>query len=188
TNVQLASTVAAGATVKGWMDFPVTAGTQLANLKLQLGSMPLNETLVVMPFTGAFHPEHYADHLSPQSLTIYYNFKGYTLVYHLMSVDVGFSYDGVQAHAGQQFYILNWSVDNANGVDVSPGYGFDYIRLIINGADRPPTYNTLPNIFKAGSKAVGGRVVYSAPVGMQALSIGFLIQLYSGQNTYQTNL
>ena len=188
TNVQLASAVQQGATVKGWIDFPVAAGTQLANLKLQLGSMALNETLVVVPFTGAFHPERYLNHISSQSLTIYYNFKGYTLVYHLMSVDVRYSYNGVQASAGQQFYVLNWSVDNANGADVSPGLGFDYIRLIINGADRPPIYNTLPSTFKAGAKAVGGRVVYGAPAGMHELSIGFLFQLSPGQSTYQTSL
>lgn len=188
TNVQLASAVQQGATLSGWIDFPVAAGTQLANLKLQLGSMVLNETLVVVPFTGAFHPERYLNHLSSQSLTIYYNFKGYTLVYHLRSVDVRYSYNGVEASAGQQFYVLNWSVDNANGADVSPGLGFDYIRLVVNGADRPPIYNTLPSIFKAGSRAVGGRVVYGAPVGMNVLSIAFLFQLSPGQNTYQTSL
>ncbi len=188
TNVQLASTVQQGATVKGWIDFPVAAGTQLAGLKLQLGSMVLNEMLVVVPFTGAFHPEQYQHHLSPQSLTIYYSFKGDTLVYHLVGVDVRYSYNGVQAKAGQQYYVLNWSVDNANGVDVSPGFGFDYIRLIVNGADRPPIDNTLPYTFKAGSKAVGGRVVYGAPAGMKSFSVGFLYQLEPGQNTYQVNL
>jgi hypothetical protein len=188
TNVQLASAVQKGATVNGWIDFPVAAGIQLANLKLQLGSMVLNETLVVVPFTGAFHPEQYLNHLSPQSLTIYYSFRGYTLVYHLMSVDVRYSYNGVQAGAGQQFYALNWSVDNANGADVSPGLGYDYIRLIVNGADRPPIYNTLPSNFKAGAKAIGGQVVYGAPMGMHVLSIGFLFQLSPGQNTYQTSL
>jgi hypothetical protein len=188
TNVQLASAVQQGAIVKGWIDFPVAAGAQLANLKLQLGSMVLNEMLVVVPFTGVFHPEQYLNHLSPQSLTIYYNFKGYTLVYHLMSVDVRYSYNGVQARAGQQFYVLNWSVDNANGADVSPGLGFDYMRLIVNGADRPPIDNTLPYTFKAGAKGVGGRVVYGAPVGMKVLSIGFLFQLYAGESTYQTSL
>ena len=141
-----------------------------------------------MPFTGAFHPERYLNHLSSQSLIIYYNFKGYTLVYHLMSVDARYSYNGVEASAGQQFYVLNWSVDNTNGADVSPGFGFDYIRLVINGANRPPVYNTLPYTFKAGSKSVGGRVVYSAPVGMHDLTIGFLVQLSPGQNTYQTSL
>ena len=188
TNVQLASTVQQGATVNGWIDFPVAAGTQLANLKLQLGSMVLNETLVVVPFTGAFHPERYLNHLSPQSLTIYYSFKGYTLAYHLMSVDVRYSYNGVEARAGQQFYVLNWSVDNANGADVSPGFGFDYIRLIVNGADRPPIDNTLPYTFKAGPKAIGGRVVYGAPSGMKSLSIAFLYQLAPGQDSYQVNL
>ncbi|HEU0001141.1 MAG TPA: hypothetical protein VFQ36_09600, partial [Ktedonobacteraceae bacterium] len=143
TNVQLASNVLPGATVKGWIDFPVAIGTQLANLKLQLGSVVLNETLVVVPFTGAFHPEQYLNHLYPQTLTIYYTFKGYTLVYHLTSVDVRYSYNGVQVRAGQQYYVLNLSVDNTNGADVSPGLGFDYIRLIVNGADRPPNANTL---------------------------------------------
>ena len=188
TNVQLASAVSQGATVKGWIDFPVAAGTQLAKLKLQLGSAVLNETLVVVPLTGAFHPEQYLNHLSPQSLVIYYTFKNYTLTYHLMSVDVRYSYNGVQAKAGQQFYVLNWSVDNPNGVDISPGYGFDYIRMVVNGADNPPAYNTLPYTFKAGSKGIGGRVVYSAPAGIKAFSVAFLIQLAAGQYSYQVNL
>ena len=188
TTVQLASTVQPGATVKGWIDFPAAADTQLGVLKLQLGSTVLNETLVVVPFSGAFHPEQYLNQLSPQTLTIYYNFKGYTLAYNLMSVDARYSYNGVQVKAGQQYYVLNWSVDNTNGSDVSPGYGFDYMRLIVNGADRPPTDNTLPNIFKAGSKSVGGRVVFIAPAGMKIVSIAFLLQLSPGQNSYQVNL
>jgi hypothetical protein len=69
-----------------------------------------------------------------------------------------------------------------------PGLGYDYIRLIVNGADRPPIYNTLPYTFKAGAKAIGGRVVYGAPTGMHELSIGFLFQLSPGQNTYQISL
>ncbi len=148
----------------------------------------LNETLVVVPFSGAFHPEQYLNQLSPQTLTIYYNFKGYTLAYNLMSVDARYSYNGVQVKAGQQYYVLNWSVDNTNGSDVSPGYGFDYMRLIVNGADRPPIDNTLPNIFKAGSKGVGGRVVFIASAGMTIVSIAFLLQLSPGQDTYQVNL
>ncbi len=188
TNVQLASAVPAGATLKGWIDFPVATGTQLAKLKLQLGSMVLNETLVLVPFTGAFHPEQYVNHLSQQSLVIYYNFKGYTLTYHLVSVDVRYSYNGVQARAGQQFYVLNWSVDNPNGADVSPGFGFDYIRFVVNGADRPPIDNTLPYTFKAGSKGIGGRVVYGAQAGMKAFSVAFLYQLSPGQNSYGVNL
>ena len=188
TNVQLASAVSQGATVKGWIDFPVAAGTQLAKLKLQLGSMVLNETLVLVPFTGTFHPEQYLDHLSPQSLVIYYSFKGYTLTYHLMSVDVRHSYNGIQATAGQQFYVLNWSVDNPSGADVSPGFGFDYMRLVVNGADRPPIDNTLPYTFKAGAKGIGGRVVFGAPVGMNAFSVAFLYQLSPGQNSYDVNL
>jgi len=188
TNVQLASAVPTGATVKGWIDFPVAAGTQLAKLKLQLGSTVLNEMLVLVPLTGAFHPEQYLDHLSPQSLVIYYNFKGYTLTYHLLSVDVRYSYNGVQARAGQQYYVLNWSVDNPNGADVSPGLGFDYIRLVVNGADRPPGDNTLPYTFKAGAKGIGGRVVYIAPKGMNAFSVAFLYQLSPGQDSYGVNL
>lgn len=188
TNVQLASAVPQGATIKGWIDFPVAAGTQLAKLKLQLGSIVLNETLVLVPFTGAFHPEQYLNRLSPQSLVIYYSFKGYTLTYHLLSVDVRYSYNGMQARAGQQFYVLNWSVDNPNGADVSPGFGFDYIRLVVNGADRPPIDNTLPNTFKAGAKGIGGRVVYGAPAGMKAFSVAFLYQLSPGQNSYDFSL
>lgn len=188
TNVQLASSVQPGATVKGWIDFPVATDTQLAKIQLQLGSAVLNEYLVVIPFTGAFHPDQYLNHVTPQSYTVYYNFKGYTLVYHLTSVDVRNSYNGIQCHVGQQFYVLNWSVDNPNGVDVSPGLGFDYIRLIVNGTDRPPQYNSLPYTFKAGSKGVGGHVVYGGPAGLKVIPFAFLIQLAQGQDTYQVNL
>ncbi len=187
-NVELAGDVPQGATVKGWIDFPVATGTQLAKLKLQLGSVALNETLVLVPFTGAFRPNQFLDHLSPQSLVIYYTFKGYTLTYHLLSVDVRYSYNGVQTKAGQQFYVLNWSVDNPNGADVSPGFGFDYIRLVVNGADQPPIDNTLPYTFKAGTKGVGGRVVFGAPAGMNAFSVAFLYQLSSGQESYGVSL
>jgi len=62
------------------------------------------------------------------------------------------------------------------------------MRLIVNSADRPPIDNTLPNIFKAGSKGVGGRVVFIAPAGMTIVSIAFLLQLSPGQDTYQVNL
>lgn len=188
SNIQLAGTVQPGATANGWLDFPVPAATQLMNLKLQLGSTALNESLVVIPFTGAFNPAHYTNHVYPQTLAIYYRFKGYTLVYNLKSVDVRYSYAGSQVKAGQQFYVLNWSVDNPNGSDVSPGYGFDYLRLVVNGANRPPFDNTLPYTFKAGSSNTGGRVVFAAPAGMHVLSFGFLFQLSPGQNTYQTNL
>ncbi|HVB74483.1 MAG TPA: hypothetical protein VNE38_13090 [Ktedonobacteraceae bacterium] len=188
TNVQLAGTVQKGATVQGWIDFPVAAGTQLTSLKLRLGSIALNETLVMLPFSGPFDANQFVNHLYPQSLVIYYNFKGYVLVYHLMSVDVRYSYNGSEVKAGQQFYIFNWSVDNFNGSDVWPGFGFDYMRMVVNGNNLPPIDNTLPNIFKARSKGVGGRVVYTAVAGMKALTIAFMVQLAAGQNNYPVNL
>jgi hypothetical protein len=188
TNVSLSTGPKPGASETGWIDFPVAQNTQLKTLKLQLGSAALGEMLVTMPFTGAFNAGQYAEKVSPQSLTIPYNFEGSILNYHLLSVDIRYSYGGVQCKAGQQFYVLNFSVDNGNGANISPGYGYDYIRLFVNGADRPPIDNTLPYTFKAGATGVSGHVVYSEPKGLNSLQIAFRLQIVVGEQSYSINL
>ncbi len=188
TNVHLSTGPKPGTSELGWIDFPVSTGTQLSALKLQLGSQFLNEALLTIPFSGAYNANHFASKTYPQTLTIWYNFAGNTLVYHLTSVNVLYAYRGTQAAVRQQFYVLNFSVDNYNGVTVSPGYGFDYIRLIINGYDTPPVDNSLPHDFKAGAHGVVGRVVYKGPAGLKSLDFAFRIQLVPGESPYSVNL
>ncbi len=98
-----------------------------------------------------------------------------------MSIETRLAYQGMQCKAGQQFYILNFKVDNNEGGDISPGYGFDYIRLVAPNDERSPVDNSLPYRFKAGAKSVSGAVVFSAPKGMKKLNIGFLSQNGSGE-------
>ncbi len=188
SNVHLSTGPKPGSSEIGWIDFPVSKGMQLSALRLQLGSVALGEALLIIPFRGPFDPNHFAGRTSPQSLTIYYNFSGNVLVYHLKSVNILYAYRGTQSKKGQQFYALNFTVDNNNGVTVSPGYGFDYIRLILNGYNLPPMDNTLPYSFKAGAHGVAGSVVYIAPAGLKTLNIAFLLQIVQGQNTYSVNL
>ena len=188
TNISLSTEPKPGASETGWIDFPVAKNTQLNTLKLQLGSAALGEMLMTIPFSGAFNPGQYAEKVSPQSLAIPYNFEGSILTYHLLSVVVRYSYAGSQTRVGQQFYVLNFSVDNGNGANISPGFGYDYIRLYINGANRPPIDNTLPYTFKAGAQGVNGRVVYEGPAGLKSLQIAFLLQLVVGEQSYSINL
>lgn len=188
TNVHLSTGPKPGSSETGWLDFPVAKGTQLSTLKLQLGTMSLNETLVTIPFSGTFDPNRFAGRVSPQSLGISYNFSGNVLVYHLKSVEIRYSYHGIQCKAGQQYYLLNFTVDNNNGGTVSPGYGFDYIRLVINGNNRPPVDNTLPYNFNAGAHGVSGRVVFVAQSGLTTLNIAFLLQVVVGEETFNVNL
>lgn len=188
TNISLSTGPKPGSSETGWIDFPVAQNTQMKTLKLQLGSAALGEMLMTMPFSGAFNAGQYKDKVSPQSLTIYYNFGGSILTYHLESVDIRYSYQGRQCKAGQQFYVLNFSVDNGNGANISPGYGFDYVRLFVNGLNRPPVDNTLPYTFKAGATGVGGRVVYSEPAGLKSLQIAFLLQFVVGEQSYSIDL
>jgi hypothetical protein len=188
SNVSLSTGPKPGTSEVGWIDFPLSKGVQLSTLKLQLGSLSLNEVPLIMPFSGPYDPKHFASKTYPQTLTIWYNFKGYTLVYHLISVNVLYAYRGSQAAKGQQFYVLNFTVDNNNGVMVSPGFGFDYIRLIINGYNTPPIDNSLPHDFKAGAQGVAGRVVYKGPEGLTRLNFAFLLQLVQGQNPYSVDL
>lgn len=103
-------------------------------------------------------------------------------------MDIRHSYRGTKSKAGQQFYVLNFSVNNSNGVAVSPGYGFNYIRLVVNGYNKPPIDNTLPYGFKAGALGVAGRVVYTAPAGLKTLNIVFLLQEVEGEDNYTVNL
>jgi hypothetical protein len=188
TNVSLSTGPKPGASETGWIDFPVAQNTQLNTLKLQLGSAALGEMLATVPFTGAFDAGQYAEKVAPQSLTIPYNFEGSILNYHLLSVDIRYSYGGVQCKAGQQFYVLNFSVDNGNGANISPGYGYDYIRLFINGTNRPPIDNTLPYTFKTGATGVSGHVAYAEPKGLNSLQIAFLLQVVVGEQSYSINL
>src|SRR5207244_9703747 len=138
-----------GKSESGWLDFPVARGTQLASLALQLGSMAQNETLVTIPFSGRFDAGRFKNTtLSPNAALDYY-FNGALLSFHLTSVEERYAYQGSQAKAGQQFYVLNFKVDNPNGNDISPGWGFDYLRFIVNSYGRPTLESTLPATFKA---------------------------------------
>ncbi len=188
TNVYLSTSPKPGASEVGWIDFPVSKGVQLSTLKLLLGSQLLNEALLIIPFSGPYDANPFAGKTYPQTLTIWYNFSGNILVYHLKSVNVLYAYRGTQATVGQQFYVFNFTVDNNNGVTVSPGFGFDYIRLIINGYNTPPVDNSLPHDFKAGAQGVTGQVVYKGPEGLQRLDFAFLVQVAQGQTVYSVDL
>ncbi len=182
TNVHLSVGPKPGKQENGWLDFSLPSkNIHLNTLALQLGSTTLNETLVTIPFTGAFNPTQYASHTSPRTTIISYNFFGHTLTYHLTSIETRFAYGGMQCKAGQQFYVLNFKVDNAEGADISPGFGFDYIRLVLPNNERAPIDNSLPYTFKAGAKGVSGHVVFSAPKGLKGFTIGFLSQNGNGE-------
>lgn len=188
TNLSLSASVAAGKTSTGWIDFPVAKNIALAPLKLQLGNAATNELLVTIPVSGSYDAGQYNDHLYHTSLTVDYYFEGYLLVYHLNSVDVRDSYNGAETRAGQQFYVLNFTVDNPNGITVAPGYGYDYIRLVVNGSLVTPKDNTLPNSFKAGAHGVSGHVTYATAPNMHSLNVEFLFQLSEGGTTYSLSL
>ncbi|GAC1400644.1 MAG: hypothetical protein NVS4B12_10550 [Ktedonobacteraceae bacterium] len=182
TNTQLSVGPKPGMRENGWLDFSLpNQHTQLNTLTLQLGSVPLNETLVKIPFTGAFPSTQYIDQSFPQTTAIAYTFFGHALTYHLTSIERRFAYQGVQCKAEQQFYVLNFKVDNAESGDISPGYGFDYVRLVFPGNEYAPVDTSLPNTFKAKAKGVSGHVVFSAPAGIKKLTIGFLSQNGNGE-------
>jgi len=191
TNVSLSVGPKGGTSEKGWIDFSVPSRLQLDTLKLQLGSSLLGEYLVTIPFSGTFHPEVYDDRTSPQSLDIdYYNHNDPLLLYyHLSSIDIRYSYHGTQARAGQQFYVLNFSVSNPNGVQAKTGYGYDYVRASFNGGPfHPPVDSTFPYGYNAGAKGVNGRVVFTGPAGVGSITIEFLVQYGSGGSQYTVSL
>ena len=195
TNVSLSVGPKPGTSETGWIDFTAPAGLQLGQLgtlKLQLGSSMLGEYLVTIPFTGNFNPGIYNDRSSSQSLDIYYYFPYYApllLIYHLSRVDIRYSYHGTQAKAGQQYYVLNFSVTNPNGVKVSPGFGYDYVRLIyFGGSPHPPVDNTLPYSFNAGARDVKGVEAFLGPAGIRSITIDFLRQYTSAGTEYTVSI
>lgn len=193
TNLNLSAAPQAGANQTGWIDFPVAQNTPLDKLKLQLGNAATHEMLVTIPTTGKYDSHQNDSHTYHPSLTVYYYFKGwqipgYTINYHLTSVVVSDSYNGTETKTGQQFYTLNFSVDNPNGVTVSPGLGYDYLRLSLSGNNHYPMDNTLPKDFKANAHGVTGHVTYPAPAGMHSLTIVFLRQAVQGGDPYTVSL
>jgi hypothetical protein len=192
TNVSLSAGPQPGKSETGWIDFSAPQGLQLASLKLQLGSSQLGEYLVTIPFTGKFNPNVYRDRTSTQNMDINYYFpynNPRLLIYHLSSVDIRYAYKGVQAKAGQQFYVVHFSVSNPNGLTVSPGFGYDYIRISFNGGPiHPPVDNTLPYNMNAGSKPTNGTVVFTGPANQGAFTLEFLVQYGGGGSTYAVSL
>ncbi len=187
TNTHLSIGPKPGTDENGWIDFSVSRSVQLNTLTLQLGSATQNEVVVKIPFAGNFNAGQYADKVSQQSAVFAYTFSGNTLNYHLVSVETRFDYMGTQCKAGKQFYVFNFRVENQNGVNVQPGLGFDYMRMVVNGYGNPPVYNTLPSTFPAG-KTVSGRVVFTVQAGLHNFSLGFLYQLVSGEQVHVVNI
>ncbi len=191
TNVHLSVGPKPGTSESGWIDFAVSSGLQLETLRLQLGSTALGEALVTIPFTGPFDGSRYNDRIVAQTLTINYYFpynNPQLLVYHLTSVDVRYAYRGMQVRAGSQYYVLHFRVDNPNGDKVSPGFGYDYIRIIYNGGSpHPPVDNTLPYGFSA-AKTTGGQVAFVGPAGIKAITLDFLVQYGGGGSNYNVSL
>jgi hypothetical protein len=192
TNLNLAATLLKGANQSGWIDFPVSNGSKLATLKLQLGSAATHELLVTIPVSGAYNPGQYTSHLFHEAVTIPYFFQGfeipgYWLSYRLTSIAVSDAYNGAETSQGDQFYTLNFAVSNPNNVLVQPGYGYDYIRLGL-GTNRPPIDNTLPYGFKPGAHNVTGHVTYSGPASLRSLLIVFLYQNVAGWQAQKVSL
>lgn len=187
-NLNLKGTVPAGATQSGWIDFPATGKVELNSLKLQFGNMATREQLMAIPVSGAFNANQFASRTYHPGLAVNYYFKGwqlpgYYLNYRLTSVDVQYAYNGLQVGSGQQFYVLNFSVDNPNGATVHPGWGNDYIRLQLGGL-RPPVDSTLPVEFKPNAQRVTGHVTFVGPANLRNLTIVFLRQAVAGGDAY----
>jgi hypothetical protein len=191
TNITLSPAHQPGESDAGWIDFAVPAGLPLQKLQLQLGSTLLGESLVTIPFTGPFDGSRYKDRSVAENLAISYYFpynNPQLLTYQLTSVDIRNSYRGSQVKAGQQYYVLNFRVTNPNANKVSPGFGYDYVRLIYNGGPtHPPVDNTLPYGFDA-LKTVSGRVAFVGPAGQRAVTVDFLTQYTRAGNDYHVPL
>lgn len=187
-NVHLSAAIQSGKEDNGWIDFPFSNDLQLDTLTLQLGSSTLHETMVLIPLKAIFDPKHFLTKSSPESLTISYNFNGNLLTYHLKNVDVAYAYQGRQAKAGEQFYVLHFLVDNPNSIDVSPGLSYDYIRFVVREYSQPPLDSTLPATFKHTSHRIGGSVIFAAPMGMKTVTIGFRSQFGGPQQNYMVRL
>ncbi len=193
TNLNLSAQLQGGSSQTGWIDFPVPKNTVLKTLVFQLGNVALGETLVTIPVGSAYTAGQYDDHLYTVNMNINYLFQGYRipaywLNYHLKTVETRYSYHGSEASAGNQFYILNFTVDNPNNVQVQPGFGYDYVRLEVNGGHTTPQDNSLPYTFAANEHGLSGYIVFEGLAHLHPLSIAFLIQAHPGWSTYSISL
>lgn len=184
-NLNLPALVQGGVTQNGWIDFPVAKNTPLNTLSLQIGNATLSETLVTIPVSGPYTAGQYNDHLYNMNVNINYFFRvyqqaGHWLNYHLKSVGTSYSHQGIEARSGEQYYTLNFTIDNPNGLTVSPGFGYDYIRF----NNRTAQDNSLPHDFNANAHNVSGSVVFLAQANLHSFQLSFLHQVVPGADSY----
>lgn len=187
-NVSLSAGPKPGKSESGWLDFAVQKDVSLDTLSLQLGSTTMSEALVTIPFKGNFDGSRYANKVHPQNAEFTYDFNGHFLNYHLTSLETRYSYQGSQSKVGQQFYVFNFTVENTEAADITPGFGFDYVRMVVNGYSQPPVDNSLPNTFKAGGHGSSGHVVFTGPANMHAFTISFLSQNGSAPQNFDVHI
>ncbi|MGH2509392.1 MAG: hypothetical protein ACRDHZ_18595, partial [Ktedonobacteraceae bacterium] len=193
SNLNLSALLLSGVVQTGWLDFPVTPNTILKTLVFQLGNIALGDTLVAIPVSGPYTVGQYDDHLYTVHVNINYLYQGfripaYWLYYHLQSVETRYSYNGAEVSVGNQFYVLNFTVDNPNNVQVQPGFGYDYIRLEVNGSHHTAQDNSLPYGFSPRERGLSGYVVFVGPADLYTLSVAFLFQARPGWTTYNVSL
>lgn len=177
-----------GADETGWLDFAVPNNTVLDTLTLQLGSTAMSESLVELPMKKPFDASRYADKVYSQSSTFPYDWNGRILQYHLTSIEALYAYQGIQCKIGQQFYVFNFTIDNPNSTATTPGYGFDYLRLVLNSYSQPPIDNSLPANFQANATSITGYVVFTGSANMHNFTLGFLSPNSSTQQIFNVHV
>jgi hypothetical protein len=143
-------------TRNNWVDFPLTADTDVSKLILRIGGA--NEAQMDVPLTSSPDVSKYQlKTITPNSA---FNYAG--LNWTLTSVTSGWSADGKQAATGMRYIVVSLKANNSTNSDF---YLFpsDYVRLQAGTTTSPPTANTLGADIVAGTTGTTGTITFLMP-------------------------
>ncbi len=172
--------LAAGVSQTDWIDFPVPIGTDVSQIKLQLGKD--TDAQMVIPLTANADTSTY----QPKSFTLAKNQTQYSgLTWTISTATVSWSALATQATKGMRYITLSMKVDNSTTGDFN-GYGPDFVRIKTGDLISSVLGGSLDdNLHVAGgSTGTTGDFVFLVP--QDVTSYTFLLLDRSGQNQNAT--
>jgi len=178
--IQKQNGLAAGVSQTDWLDFPVPIGTDVSQVKLQLGKD--TDAQMVIPLTANPDTSTY----QPKSFTLTKKQTQYSgLTWTITAATVSWSALGIQATKGMHYITLSMSVNNPTTSDFN-AYTPDFARIKTGALISSTVGGSLGSAvdIASGSTGTTGDFIFLVP--QDVTSYTFVLLDRSGQNQNAT--
>ncbi len=150
-----------------WVDFPLSASTDISKLTLRLGNT--NEAQMDVPLTGKADVSKYQLKTSNPNAPFQYAGLNWTLT----TVTSSWSANGKQADSSMRYIVVTLKVDNPTANLYYP-FANDYIRLQGGGVTNAPASNTFDSSIAAGATGKVATVTFLMPQSASSFTLSML--------------